>query len=188
MREWLKLRGIADQFMDMTISIDKLDKIGIEGVKGEMQKRGISDDAIEKVSNMLNIKELGPLKELFKNSGTGLKGIEELESFHRYFDLKGAKNDVEFDITLARGLNYYTGCIIEVVAKDVKIGSIGGGGRYDDLTGVFGLKGVSGVGVSFGADRIYDVMEELGLFPAEVSQNLKLLFIAFDEAGSPICI
>ena len=175
--------GIADQFMDMTISIDKLDKIGIEGVKGEMQKRGISEGAIEKVANMLNIKELGPLKELFKNSETGLKGIEELEAFHHYFDLKGAKNDVEFDITLARGLNYYTGCIIEVVAKDVKIGSIGGGGRYDDLTGVFGLKGVSGVGVSFGADRIYDVMEELNLFPAEASQNLKLLFIAFDEAA-----
>jgi len=175
--------GIADQFMDMTISIDKLDKIGIEGVKGEMQKRGISEGAIEKVANMLNIKELGPLKELFKNSETGLKGIEELEAFHHYFDLKGTKNDVEFDITLARGLNYYTGCIIEVVAKDVKIGSIGGGGRYDDLTGVFGLKGVSGVGVSFGADRIYDVMEELNLFPAEASQNLKLLFIAFDEAA-----
>lgn len=175
--------GIADQFMDMTISIDKLDKIGIEGVKEEMHKRGISDEAIGKVAQMLEITELGPLKELFKNSETGLKGIEELEAFHHYFDLKGAKNDVKFDITLARGLNYYTGCIIEVAANDVKIGSIGGGGRYDDLTGVFGLKGVSGVGISFGADRIYDVMEELDLFPAEASQNLKLLFIAFDEAA-----
>ena len=173
--------GIADQFMDMTISIDKLDKIGIEGVKGEMQKREIPDQAIEKVANMLEITELDPLKELFKNSEIGLKGVEELGTFHRYFDLKGAKNEVKFDITLARGLNYYTGCIIEVAAKNVKIGSIGGGGRYDDLTGVFGLKGVSGVGVSFGADRIYDVMEELDLFPAEASQNLKLLFIAFDD-------
>jgi histidyl-tRNA synthetase len=173
--------GIAGQFMDMTISIDKLDKIGIEGVKDEMLKRGISDEAIGKVAKMLEITELGPLKELFENSETGLKGIEELETFHRYFDLKGATNEVKFDITLARGLNYYTGCIIEVAAKNVKIGSIGGGGRYDDLTGVFGLKGVSGVGVSFGADRIYDVMEELDLFPAEASQNLKLLFIAFDE-------
>ena len=173
--------GIADQFMDMTISIDKLDKIGIEGVKGEMQKRGIADQAIEKIAGMLEISDLNSLKDLFQKSETGLKGIEELETFHRYFDLKGAKNEVKFDITLARGLNYYTGCIIEVAAKNVKIGSIGGGGRYDDLTGVFGLKGVSGVGVSFGADRIYDVMEELDLFPAEASQNLKLLFIAFDQ-------
>lgn len=173
--------GIVDQFMDMTISIDKLDKIGIEGVKKEMQNRGIQDDAIGKVANMLEIKDLDSLKELFQNSETGLKGIEELEAFHSYFDLKGARNDVKFDITLARGLNYYTGCIIEVAAKNVKMGSIGGGGRYDDLTGVFGLKGVSGVGVSFGADRIYDVMEELDLFPAEASQNLKLLFIAFDD-------
>jgi histidyl-tRNA synthetase len=173
--------GIAKQFMDMTIAIDKLDKIGIDGVKTEMQNRGISDQAIEKVAKMLDITELGSLKELFKNSETGLNGIEELETFHRYFDLKDAVNEVKFDITLARGLNYYTGCIIEVEAKNVKIGSIGGGGRYDDLTGVFGLKGVSGVGISFGADRIYDVMEELGLFPAEASQNLKLLFIAFDN-------
>ena len=173
--------GIADQFMDMTISIDKLDKIGIDGVKGEMQKRGIPEQAIEKIAGMLDISDLNTLKNLFQNSETGLKGIEELETFHRYFDLKGAKNEVKFDITLARGLNYYTGCIIEVAAKNVKIGSIGGGGRYDDLTGVFGLKGVSGVGVSFGADRIYDVMEELDLFPAEASQNLKLLFIAFDQ-------
>ncbi len=173
--------GISEQFMEMTIAIDKLDKIGIEGVKGEMKKRGISNEATEKVADMLDITELGTLKELFKNSEIGLKGVEELEAFHRYFDLKGAKNEVLFDITLARGLNYYTGCIIEVAAKNVKIGSIGGGGRYDDLTGVFGLKGVSGVGVSFGADRIYDVMEELDLFPAEASQNLKLLFIAFDD-------
>lgn len=176
-----EVAGIADQFMDMTISIDKLDKIGIEGVKIEMQKRGIQDNAIEKLANMLDIKELSTLKGLFQNSETGFKGIEELETFHSYFDLKGAVNDVKFDITLARGLSYYTGCIIEVAAKNVKIGSIGGGGRYDDLTGVFGLKGVSGVGVSFGADRIYDVMEELDLFPAEVSQNLQLLFIAVDE-------
>ncbi len=173
--------GIGDHFMDMTISIDKLDKIGLEGVKSEMKKRGISDEAIEKVIEMLGITELSTLKERLKNSETGLTGIEELEAFHRYFDLKEATNEVIFDITLARGLNYYTGCIIEVIAKNVKIGSVGGGGRYDDLTGVFGLKAVSGVGVSFGADRIYDVMEELDLFPAEASQNLKILFIAFDD-------
>ncbi len=173
--------GISEQFMDMTIAIDKLDKIGIEGVKEEMRKRGIPEAAIEKVADMLDITELESLKKLFQSSETGLKGIEELEAFHRYFDLKGAVNTVKFDITLARGLNYYTGCIIEVAANNVKIGSIGGGGRYDDLTGVFGLTGVSGVGISFGADRIYDVMEELELFPAEASQNLKLLFIAFDN-------
>ena len=175
--------GISDKFMDMTIAIDKLDKIGIDGVKSEMQNRGIPERATEDIAKMLEISDLEPLKVLFQNSETGLKGIGELEAFHRYFDLKGAKNEVKFDVTLARGLNYYTGCIIEVAAKNVKIGSVGGGGRYDDLTGVFGLKGVSGVGVSFGADRIYDVMEELDLFPAEASQNLQLLFIAFDQAA-----
>ncbi len=174
--------GISDQFMDMTMAIDKLDKIGIEGVRKEMTNRGIPDKAINLIEQMLQVKELEPLKELFKHSETGLKGVEELESFHKYFDLKSPTNEVKFDITLARGLNYYTGCIFEVEAKDVKIGSIGGGGRYDDLTGVFGMKGMSGVGVSFGAARIFDVMEELNSFPPESAQSLKLLFIAFDTS------
>ncbi len=175
--------GIADQFMDMTIAIDKLDKIGIEGVRKDLTGRGISKAAIDKIEKMLGVTSLAPLKELFANSPIGLKGIEELEEFHKYFDLKTPTNDVVFDITLARGLSYYTGCIFEVKAKDVKMGSIGGGGRYDDLTGNFGLKNVSGVGVSFGAARIFDVMEELDLFPKERGDSLKLLFVTFDDAA-----
>jgi len=140
--------GIADQFMDMTIAIDKLDKIGIEGVRKELIGRGIQEAAIDKIEKMLGVTSLTPLKELFVNSPTGLKGIEELEEF-----------------------------------QDVKMGSIGGGGRYDDLTGNFGLKNVSGVGVSFGAARIFDVMEELDLFPKERGDSLKLLFVAFDDAA-----
>ena len=175
--------GIADQFMDMTIAIDKLDKIGIEGVRKELMGRGIEEAAIDKIEKMLGVTALAPLKELFANSPTGLKGIEELEEFHNYFDLKAPTNEVVFDITLARGLSYYTGCIFEVKAKNVKMGSIGGGGRYDDLTGNFGLKNVSGVGVSFGAARIFDVMEELDLFPKERGDSLKLLFVAFDDAA-----
>ena len=175
--------GISDQFMDMTMAIDKLDKIGIEGVRKEMTNRGIPDKAIDLIEKMLKVDQLEPLKELFANSETGLKGVEELEMFHKYFDLKAPTNEVKFDITLARGLNYYTGCIFEVEAKDVKIGSIGGGGRYDDLTGVFGMKGMSGVGVSFGAARIFDVMQELNSFPAESAQSLHLLFVTFDQAA-----
>jgi len=173
--------GIADQFMAMTVAIDKLDKIGEDGVKNEMLKREIPAPAVEKISEMLQVKNLSALEALFQNSETGLKGIEELKTFHKYFDLQAPSNTVEFDITLARGLSYYTGCIFEVAAKGVKIGSIGGGGRYDDLTGNFGLKGVSGVGVSFGADRIYDVMEELDIFPESATKSLSILFIAFDD-------
>ncbi len=174
--------GIAEQFMDMTIAIDKLDKIGIDGVRQEMERKGIPSTSIDQIVEMMDVKELTPLKTLMANSETGLKGIAELEEFHRYFDTYSPSNEVVFDITLARGLNYYTGCIFEVKAKDVEIGSIGGGGRYDDLTGVFGLKNVSGVGISFGADRIYLVMEELGLFPEQSAASLKALFVAFDEA------
>jgi histidyl-tRNA synthetase len=173
--------GIKDKFMDMTIAIDKLDKIGMEGVEKELTERGVAADAIEKIKNILTIKQLDELEKLFEGSETGLKGIEELRSFHRFFDVYEAKNEIEFDITLARGLNYYTGCIFEVVAKDAKMGSIGGGGRYDDLTGVFGLKNMSGVGVSFGAERIYDVMEELNLFPMENLNQVKVLFMAHED-------
>ncbi|MFT4664549.1 MAG: histidyl-tRNA synthetase [Polaribacter sp.] len=173
--------GIADQFMDMTVAIDKLDKIGMEGVRKELAKRGIGEAAIDKIEKMLGTKSLEPLKALFVDSPTGLKGLEELETFHQYFDLAAPVNKVEFDITLARGLSYYTGCIFEVITEEVKIGSIGGGGRYDDLTGVFGLKNVSGVGVSFGAARIYDVMEELNLFPNDFQSNLKVLILTHDK-------
>ncbi len=174
--------GIKSKFMDMTVAIDKLDKIGMEGVEKELTERGIGSEAIEKIKQILDVKNLSTLKSLFADSPIGLKGIEELENFHTYFDLFEVKNELIFDITLARGLNYYTGCIFEVQAKDAKMGSIGGGGRYDDLTGVFGLKGVSGVGISFGAERIYDVMDELNLFPTETTNSLKVLFVAFDSA------
>ncbi len=175
-----EVAGIADKMIDMTMAIDKLDKIGIEGVRGEMQKRGISNEAISTIEQILEITKLSPLKEAFINSEIGTKGVEELEQFHQYFDLKTPTNEVVFDVTLARGLNYYTGCIFEVKAKGVKMGSIGGGGRYDDLTGMFGLKNVSGVGVSFGAERIYDVLEELEGFPKEDTSALKVLLTAFD--------
>ncbi|MBL7817227.1 MAG: histidine--tRNA ligase [Saprospiraceae bacterium] len=172
--------GIPDKFMDMTVAIDKLDKIGWDGVAKELAGRGIGEEAIETIRELLTINNLTDLEKFGDKSDSLLRGIQELRTFHEYFDFKGSKNEVRFDITLARGLNYYTGCIFEVAAKGVKMGSIGGGGRYDDLTGVFGLKGVSGVGVSFGADRIYDCLAELDLFPKENQQSLKLLFVAFD--------
>jgi histidyl-tRNA synthetase len=175
--------GIPNKMIEMTMAIDKLDKVGKEGVRKEMRERGISDDAIGIIEAILIVKDISDLKAIFKSgvSETGLKGAEELETVFDLLSLSEQKNEVVFDITLARGLSYYTGCIFEVAANDIEIGSIGGGGRYDDLTGMFGLKDVSGVGVSFGAERIYLVMEELGLFPKDDSQNLKLLFVTFDD-------
>ncbi len=175
--------GIADQFMEMTIAIDKLDKIGLDGVRNELRKKEIPEAAINKIVEILEVKKLEDLKPHFADSPSGQKGIEEMETVYQYFNASEASNEVNFDITLARGLNYYTGCIFEVKAKNVQMGSIGGGGRYDDLTSIFGLKDVSGVGVSFGAERIYDVMEELNLFPEQTETSLKLLFIAFDETS-----
>lgn len=180
--------GISEQFMEMTMAIDKLDKIGKDGVRREMTKRGISDEAVDTVEKILAVKGLSELKTMFAHSPTGLQGIEELESFHTYFDLGNSRGKVQFDITLARGLNYYTGCIFEVEANKatypkLRMGSIGGGGRYADLTGVFGKQGLSGVGISFGAARIYDVMEELDLFPAGSSDSIQVLFVAFDDAA-----
>jgi histidyl-tRNA synthetase len=178
-----------DRFMDMTIAIDKLDKIGMDGVKQELSKRDISDDAIAKIEAMLGTTELEALKSTFAASETGLKGIEELETVFSYLNLGDTHNTIQFDITLARGLNYYTGCIYEVAVdlsaegqENIKMGSIGGGGRYANLTENFGMKtNGSGVGVSFGAERIYDVMEELNRFPEDKANTLQLLFIAFDE-------
>ncbi len=172
--------GVPDKFMDMTIAIDKLDKIGWEGVKAELESREMPTSAIEIIDKLLKVNTLEELEKFGNKSPSLVRGIEELRTFHQYFDLKPNTNEIKFDITLARGLNYYTGCIFEVAAKDVRMGSIGGGGRYDDLTGVFGLKNVSGVGISFGADRIYDCLEELDLFPKESQQSLKVLFVAFD--------
>lgn len=174
--------GIAGQFMDMTVAIDKLDKIGIDGVRQELSGRGIPEASIATILQVLAEPSLGALRPVFANSETGLKGIEELERVFHLLGKTTLRNEVRFDITLARGLTYYTGCIFEVAAKDVKMGSIGGGGRYADLTGVFGMPGLSGVGISFGADRIYDVLESLERFPANLSETVPALFVAFDEA------
>ena len=185
-----EVAGINDKMVDMTVAIDKLDKVGIDGVQAEMAKRDIPANAIQKILSILKVNELGELKTLLAESEVGTKGVEELETFFTYFDSCEPRNKVQFDITLARGLSYYTGGIFEVIVdtsvekqKEINMGSVGGGGRYDDLTSIFGLKGASGVGVSFGAARIYDVMEELNLFPKENEASLKALFIAFDQAS-----
>ena len=173
--------GISDKFMEMTVAIDKLDKIGEDGVINEMSKNDIDISACQTVLELLKIDNLTDLEVAFVDSPEGLRGVSELKQFHVYLDTMQTHNKIKFDISLARGLSYYTGCIFEVVSNDVTIGSIGGGGRYDDLTSSFGMKGMSGVGVSFGAARIYDVMEELDLFPKSVSQKLQYLFVTFDE-------
>ena len=180
--------GEADKLIDFTVALDKLDKIGEEGVKKEMREKGISETAIEKLEPLFaatgnGSKKLQMLNELLQDSEVGQKGIQELAfvvAAIGNLPLKTAT--LELDVTLARGLNYYTGAIFEVAApKGVSMGSIGGGGRYDDLTGIFGLKNMSGVGISFGLDRIYLVLEELGLFPETVSANTKVLFINFGD-------
>ena len=174
--------GIPDKLTDMTVAIDKLDKIGADGVRKEMQERGIPETAVDRIETILKNTSLEALRSELAASETGLKGVAELETIFDYLSGLRINNELVFDVTLARGLSYYTGCIFEVQALGVQMGSIGGGGRYDDLTGIFGLPNVSGVGVSFGAERIYDVMEELNLFPADNPASLKVLFMAFDEA------
>ncbi|MCW3463236.1 histidine--tRNA ligase [Chitinophaga nivalis] len=182
-----ELVGKPEMMTDITISIDKLDKIGMEGVKGELQERGLTDADIAIIENFLqisgdNASVLQQLRELFANSATGQKGIEELD-FILHAGYASYNTTPVLDLTLARGLNYYTGLIVEVKAPaSVKMGSIGGGGRYDDLTGLFGLPGISGVGISFGVDRIYDVMEELQLFPDAAQQSTRVLFLNLGEA------
>ena len=178
--------GIPDQFQDMTTAIDKLDKIGPEGVREELMERGISAAATTSILDMLDISGLDHLKEALSSSESGLQGIGEVEQMQGYLRHTPLQNTFSYDVTLARGLNYYTGCIFEVnvnlaVHPGIKMGSIGGGGRYDDLTGIFGMKGTSGVGISFGAERIYDVLEELELFPVQNAQALNVVLIAFDE-------
>jgi histidyl-tRNA synthetase len=167
--------------MDMTVAIDKLDKIGIDGVRKELSERGISDEAIAQIEATLGAKTIADLRPLFTNSETGLKGLDELDKVYRFLASTQLHNELSFEVTLARGLSYYTGCIFEVAAKDVKMGSIGGGGRYADLTGVFGVPGLSGVGISFGADRIYDVMEQLAVFPETLLASVDLMIASFDE-------
>ncbi|MCQ2231496.1 MAG: histidine--tRNA ligase [Paludibacteraceae bacterium] len=176
--------GQADKIVDITVAIDKLDKIGLENVNAELASKGIPAESIEKLQPIIllqgsNEEKLQTIREVLASSEIGLKGVEEVATILEHVRLLGVQTEVELDLTLARGLNYYTGAIFEVKAKDVQIGSITGGGRYDNLTGVFGMDGVSGVGISFGADRIYDVLNQLDLYPAEMLQSTKLIFVTF---------
>lgn len=174
--------GHADKMMDITVAIDKLEKIGIDNVKAELAERGLDDEAIAKLQPILelsgsNDEKLAKLREVIGGSATGLRGVEEMAEIFGYAKSSGISLPIELDLSLARGLNYYTGAIFEVKANDFAIGSICGGGRYDDLTGIFGMPDTSGVGISFGADRIYDVMVGLDLFPEEVNFSTKVLFV-----------
>ncbi|MBI9034432.1 MAG: histidine--tRNA ligase [Bacteroidales bacterium] len=185
--------GHPDKIIDITVAIDKLDKIGLEKVNQEMIDNGIPQEAVDKLQPIIQLQgttfqKLETLSEILKESEIGLKGIEELSYVFKGLELFDINTEVELDLTLARGLNYYTGAIFEVKALDVSIGSICGGGRYDDLTGIFGLKDVSGVGISFGADRIYDVLQEKSLFPDETRTSTRALFINFGEAEQNYCL
>lgn len=185
-----EITGQQDKIIDITVAIDKLDKIGEEGVIKELQSKEIPAAAIDKIKPLFELKGniqdiISKMKEMLASSETGLKGIEELETIFNYVSEVGLQTaKLEFDVTLARGLNYYTGAIFEVKANGVSIGSICGGGRYDDLTGIFGMKDLSGVGISFGADRIYDVLNELNLFPANNQQSTQVLAINFGDNES----
>ncbi|MGB0933721.1 MAG: histidine--tRNA ligase [Lishizhenia sp.] len=188
-----EITGEADKIIDITVAIDKLDKIGVDGVEKELREKGISESAIDKIKPLFQISGknadiLKEMKVMLADSEDGLKGIEELEFVFDYIERVGLKRaKLEFDVTLARGLNYYTGAIYEVKANGVKMGSICGGGRYDDLTSLFGMKDMSGVGISFGADRIYDVLTTLELFPEETDRGLTILFVNFGEKEQMHC-
>lgn len=179
--------GEADKIVDITVAIDKLDKIGLENVNAELASKGIAPEAIERLQPIIllsgtNTEKLSTLKKVLSQSETGLKGVEEMEYILQTLQTTlDIHSEVELDLTLARGLNYYTGAILEVKSLDVQIGSISGGGRYDNLTGVFGMEGVSGVGISFGADRIYDVLNQLELYPESTTNATQLLFVNFGE-------
>ena len=184
--------GEADKIIDITVAIDKLDKIGIDAVNEELRNDGISEEAIAKLQPIINLQgtnaqKLDTIAEVLKDSEVGQKGVEELRFILNTCD-GILKNELQLDLTLARGLNYYTGAIFEVKAADVQIGSITGGGRYDNLTGIFGLPGLSGVGISFGADRIYDVLNQLDLYPQEAINGTQLLFINFGEKETAYCL
>tara|TARA_R110001583_G_scaffold15005_5_gene62187 strand:- start:21636 stop:22997 length:1362 start_codon:yes stop_codon:yes gene_type:complete len=185
--------GEADRIIDITVAIDKLDKIGLDNVNKEMLEKGIPQEAIDTLQPIIllsgtNSEKLNKLKEVLSASEIGMKGIDELETVFNYLNDLDVNTEVELDLTLARGLNYYTGAIFEVKSKDMEFGSITGGGRYDDLTGIFGLKDVSGVGISFGADRIYDVLEQMELFPAETVNTTKVMFVNFGEKEEKYCL
>ena len=185
--------GEPDKIIDITVSIDKIDKIGVDAVYGELRQKNISEEAIYKLQPIINLKgsseqKIAILKEVLQPSAFGLKGIEEIESIFEYLKNVKIKAAIDLDLTLARGLNYYTGAIFEVKAKGLSMGSIAGGGRYDDLTGIFGLKNISGVGISFGADRIYDVLNEQNLFPKDSFTTTQILFVNFGLMEEKYCI
>jgi len=185
--------GEAEKITDITVAIDKMDKIGLEKVNEEIASKGISDEAIARLQPILklsgtNAEKLNQLKIVLAGSEVGLKGVSELETIFGLCEAMKVKTTIELDLTLARGLNYYTGAIFEVKALDVEMGSITGGGRYDNLTGVFGMEGVSGVGISFGADRIYDVLNQLDLYPETSMEQTKILFVSFGEKELMYCL
>lgn len=185
--------GEADKIVDITVAIDKLDKIGLDKVNDELRAVGLSEEAVEKLQPIIalsgsNEEKLETMRRVLAESETGLKGVEEVAFVLETLKNSQLHNEIELDLTLARGLNYYTGCIFEVKAIDVQIGSITGGGRYDNLTGIFGMPGLSGVGISFGADRIYDVLGQLDLYPQETQSGVQLLFINFGAAEAAHCL
>lgn len=185
--------GEAKKITDITVAIDKMDKIGLEKVNEEIASKGISQSAIDKLQPILelsgtNTEKLSQLKKVLASSETGLKGVSELETIFSLCESTEIATKIDLDLTLARGLNYYTGAIFEVKALDVEIGSITGGGRYDNLTGVFGMEGVSGVGISFGADRIYDVLNQLKLYPETSTEQTQILFVSFGEKELMYCL
>ena len=185
--------GEADKIVDITVAIDKLDKIGLDNVNEELRNDGISEEAIAKLQPIISLsgtndEKLNVIAEVLKDSEIGLKGVEETRFILDTLKSCGLNNEIELDLTLARGLNYYTGAIFEVKALDVQIGSITGGGRYDNLTGIFGMPGLSGVGISFGADRIYDVLNSLDLYPKDAVNTTQLLFINFGDKETAYCM
>jgi histidyl-tRNA synthetase len=185
--------GAAEKIVDITVAIDKLDKIGLDNVNQELREDGLSEEQIEKLQPIISLEgtndeKLNTIAEVLASSETGLKGVEETRFILDTLKTLGLKNEIQLDLTLARGLNYYTGAIFEVKALDVQIGSITGGGRYDNLTGIFGMPGISGVGISFGVDRIFDVLNALGCYPKDAVNGTQLLFINFGEKETAYCL
>ena len=185
--------GEADKIVDITVAIDKLDKIGLENVNAELREKGVSDEAVEKLQPIVslsgtNAEKLDVIAQFLNSSEIGTKGVEETRFVLDTLNTLGLKNEVQVDLTLARGLNYYTGAIFEVKALDVQMGSITGGGRYDNLTGIFGMPGVSGVGISFGVDRIFDVLNELDAYPQDAMISTRVLFINFGDKETAYCL
>jgi len=188
-----EIAGVSDRFTDLTVALDKLDKTGLDKVLEELITKGFSKSELEKINPFLNMKgdyreRIETLQSHLSGSPAGLQGVSEMQAIHDRIEILGIENSCELDITLARGLNYYTGTIFEVKAKETEIGSICGGGRYDDLTGVFGMPGVSGVGISFGADRIYDVLLALNRFPEHDISTTQVLLVNFGEKEELFCL